>query len=576
LSQAGGHLDFVTHHAYDSSGNGGVTAKLTATTLFGDVPGLWDVEAPSTREVLLAAGWFGKPFWLTETGWQSAKAGESGQAAYLTGMLDDWFTGQQGQTWIDKIFFYEVKDPVGPNAPSYGLLNADGSPKRAYFAYQGFIAGQQPAPSDNAQLTASDIPKTMEAGQAVTVSLTFKNTGTSTWTAASAYELGAGGDNDPFASARQLLDAADSVAPGQQKTFTFVFTAPAAPGTYTTRWQMLREGGARFGDELSQQVTVGPAPAVQDRTLQLLGGRFSVGVSWHDPQSGSAGFGRAIPGSDETGTFWFFSAANTELVVKALDGRPLNRRFWFFYGALSDVEYWITVTDRVTGAVQTYHNPSGNLCGRGDTSAFAPAGSRSAVLEGGAAAELFAPKVAAPSVAGGPAAGGVRGGVGRWLSVPLPELSQLPQLRGGTQLPEVPEFLELPESIEPRTGLASAAAAATPSGSCVPSPQNLCLIGNRFQVSVDWQTGPGVSGSGTASAVSDQTGTFWFFDPRNVELVVKVLDGRALTGKFWFFYGALSDVRYDITLTDTVTGSVKRYHNRQGNLCGMGDTSALD
>ena len=29
-------------------------------------------------------------------------------------------------------------------------------------------------------------------------------------------------------------------------------------------------------------------------------------------------------------------------------------------------------------------------------------------------------------------------------------------------------------------------------------------------------------------------------------------------------------------VTDTVTGSVMRYHNAQGNLCGGADTSALD
>jgi hypothetical protein len=54
-----------------------------------------------------------------------------------------------------------------------------------------------------------------------------------------------------------------------------------------------------------------------------------------------------------------------------------------------------------------------------------------------------------------------------------------------------------------------------------------------------------------------------------------VLDGRPLTGKFWVFYGALSDVEYWITVTDTVTGASKQYHNKRGNLCGKGDTSAL-
>lgn len=529
LKKAGSHLDFVIHHAYDTSGNKGVTSKLNGSTLFGSTPALWGVVAPSMREVLENAGWFGRPFWLTETGWQSDQVGETKQAVYYTGFLNDWFTGQHRQDWITKVFFYEVKDPSWANAPSWGILKADGTPKMSYFAYRDFIASRQPKPVDGAQLVASDIPKTIEAGQTIAVALTFKNTGGTTWTAAGSYKLGSPGNTDPFAAPRQALAPGESIAPGQQKTFTFPFTAPSTPGTYTTDWQMLKEGVAWIGAPLAQTVAVNPAPAAADRRLDLLGGRFAVQVSWLDPGGGNAGFGRAVPGSDETGSFWFFSKDNLELVVKALDGRAVNNRFWLFYGALSNVEYWVTVTDGVTGAVKTYHNPYGNLCGLGDTSAFAPS------------------KAAAGAAARSGAAGGsmVESTGGSWVALPLPE----------TGAP---------------VGLADAAP-----GTCVAGPEELCLLGNRFRVSVRWHA-QGMTGAGGAAAVTDETGTFWFFDPRNVELMVKVLDGRAVSGKYWFFYGALSDVEYDITVTDTVTGSSKQYHNRQGNLCGLGDTNALD
>ena len=69
--------------------------------------------------------------------------------------------------------------------------------------------------------------------------------------------------------------------------------------------------------------------------------------------------------------------------------------------------------------------------------------------------------------------------------------------------------------------------------------------------------------------------TCWFFQPSNVELVVKVLDGRAVNGRFWVFYGALSNVEYTITVTDTVTGAVKTYFNPQGNLASVADTEAF-
>ncbi|HEX3553401.1 MAG TPA: hypothetical protein VIA62_09245 [Thermoanaerobaculia bacterium] len=77
-----------------------------------------------------------------------------------------------------------------------------------------------------------------------------------------------------------------------------------------------------------------------------------------------------MPLTTDTGAFWFFDAANLELMVKVLDGRPVNGKFWVFFGALSDVDYTINVTNTETGAVKTYHNPKGTLASRADTQAF--------------------------------------------------------------------------------------------------------------------------------------------------------------------------------------------------------------
>lgn len=56
LERAGDRLDVVTHHAYDRDGYGDLTDKLTGSTPFADDPPLWDVVAPSVREVLKEAG----------------------------------------------------------------------------------------------------------------------------------------------------------------------------------------------------------------------------------------------------------------------------------------------------------------------------------------------------------------------------------------------------------------------------------------------------------------------------------------------------------------------------------------
>lgn len=236
-------------------------------------------------------------------------------------------------------------------------------------------------------------------------------------------------------------------------------------------------------------------------SLDLFGGRFSVEVTWRDHQ-GNSGDGQPVADSNLSGFFWFFNQENLELVVKIIDGRSVNGHFWFFYGALSDVEYWITVTDNTTGEKRQYHNPPENLCGNADTRAFKAAGSAQVQAE------------------------------------PL-------------------RIFE-------------------PLASCAGDPSGLCLLGSRFRVDVQYRDpNTGLLGTGAAVPRTDQSGTFWFFSPQNVELMVKVLDGRPITGKFWVFYGALSDVEYWITVTDTVTGASKQYHNQRGNVCGKGDTSAL-
>ena len=59
-----------------------------------------------------------------------------------------------------------------------------------------------------------------------------------------------------------------------------------------------------------------------------------------------------------------------ELMIKVLDARVFNGHFWVFFGALSDVEYTVTVTGTVTGEVKVYANSQGRLASVADTTAF--------------------------------------------------------------------------------------------------------------------------------------------------------------------------------------------------------------
>ena len=104
--------------------------------------------------------------------------------------------------------------------------------------------------------------------------------------------------------------------------------------------------------------------------LCLQNARFKIEVAWSVPAQGRSGVGQAIPLSSDTGTFWFFDSANYELMIKVLDGRPVNGHIWVFYGALSNVAYAITVTDTQTGAIRNYANPDGTLASVADVLAF--------------------------------------------------------------------------------------------------------------------------------------------------------------------------------------------------------------
>ncbi|MGH9316921.1 MAG: WD40/YVTN/BNR-like repeat-containing protein [Thermoanaerobaculia bacterium] len=113
-------------------------------------------------------------------------------------------------------------------------------------------------------------------------------------------------------------------------------------------------------------------------------------------------------------------------------------------------------------------------------------------------------------------------------------------------------------------------------GSCAPDATTLCLQSDRFRVSVGWSVpAQGQTELGQARPIVPNTGAFWFFDPTNLELVVKVLDGRSINGHFWVFYGSLTNVAFTLTVTDTETGAVKTYTNRQGQLASVADTSAF-
>ncbi|MCD9025792.1 malectin domain-containing carbohydrate-binding protein [Cohnella silvisoli] len=138
-----------------------------------------------------------------------------------------------------------------------------------------------PATGDQAIVTSVTVPSTLAEGATGTVSITVKNVGSTTWTAASNIRLGAvqrvlahkkiapnqilwtgssgWGYSNSETDQRVYLAPGDSIAPGSSKTFAYSIQAPAKRGKYVFSTQMVHDGVAWFGSPVEKEITVVPS-----------------------------------------------------------------------------------------------------------------------------------------------------------------------------------------------------------------------------------------------------------------------------------------------------------------------------
>lgn len=106
---------------------------------------------------------------------------------------------------------------------------------------------------------------------------------------------------------------------------------------------------------------------------------------------------------------------------------------------------------------------------------------------------------------------------------------------------------------------------SVPTDTCEPDPETACLQDSRFEVKATWWQTDGRSGSArVVDASTDDSGLFWFFDPDNWEILLKVLDGCSTNDHFWIFSAATTDLGYRTTVTDTETGLTRVYGQEPG------------
>ena len=318
----------------------------------------------------------------------------------------------------------------------------------------------------------------------------------------------------------EFVDGADVHAGVFAADGTLLGRAQAPPGELFQETAYDRAGGAAAAGDgwvmayagiSLEAATVAFAPCGAEAASLCLDNRFRLQVEWRTDDFVSAGTPLSV--SADTGAFWFFSPSNVELVAKVLDGTGVNGKHWVFFASLTDVEFDLVVTDTLTGAVKRYHNPQGTLASRADTGAF----------DGGASLAAVASTTSSTL---------------------------------GTVFPRTP----------------IAGAAAETASACPASA--LCLAEGRFVVTAKWRL-DGSEGTATPIAWTGETGTFWFFSRSNVELAVKVLDGRGVNGRFWVFYASLSDVDFDLEVLDTTTGARRTYNNPRGTMASRADVEAF-
>ncbi|HEV2854452.1 MAG TPA: hypothetical protein VHC97_16785 [Thermoanaerobaculia bacterium] len=142
------------------------------------------------------------------------------------------------------------------------------------------------------------------------------------------------------------------------------------PGDYT----LVIDGAPVVASKALGSCTSGPF-------LCLAGNRFRAEVTW---KPGTASLpAQAVAVSSGAGYFWFVDPAIADLSVEVVDNRARNGAFGVSFNGPTDVEFTLTVTDTVTGAVKTYVHRVGAAANVSDPTAFPAPRRRKASFPGG-------------------------------------------------------------------------------------------------------------------------------------------------------------------------------------------------
>ncbi len=248
-------LDVVTHHVYPS----GVTAADVTKKLEDGGPYPWD--PPSVREVLRDAGWFGRPFWLTESGVESDKGGEYAQAVFYENLISEWFPVDDAAKWIDSLFFYQLVDnPAIPDI-TFGIVGPAPNrvPKLAFEYYQDLI---RETPVEDARVLSWTSDPVLTPGQWNQIVIRVVNEGSTTWRQDDGLSVSVVGFSADWEIEGGLAAQDTDVAPGRAEDILLDLRPPPANwdyknGRHNITVRMARGDGRGLGSPLRAGVISG-------------------------------------------------------------------------------------------------------------------------------------------------------------------------------------------------------------------------------------------------------------------------------------------------------------------------------
>ena len=263
----------------------------------------------------------------------------------------------------DAYFYFKVTAPYTPG--NYNFQWSMGRYDYWFASSTANVVVNVTAPTgNNATFVTQSVPATMTAGQTYSVSVTMKNTGTSTWSAANNYKLGSQNpaDNTTWGPSRATLAA--SVAPGAQYTFTYNITAPTTLGTHNFQWGMIREGTGWFGantPNTAVNITASanqPTLSIQRTPTPLVAGQNHT-LSWSSTKATSVTYTCTASGTGYTGSATLAtSGSTTHATSAAWIGHP-STCTWRATGAGGSTTVTETMTTVAAPAAETvtyFHN----------------------------------------------------------------------------------------------------------------------------------------------------------------------------------------------------------------------------